>query len=73
MEDTLIRGRIGLIVLDSVASVIRAEFHGEGEGASKLSSGLSRIAATLKYLADTFRIPVSLLYCVCLLFGAIQT
>ena len=60
MEETLIRGRIGLIVLDSVASVIRAEFHGDGEDSSKLSTGLSRIAATLKYLADAFRIPVSL-------------
>ena len=29
MEQTLIRVRIGLIVLDSVASVIRAEFHGD--------------------------------------------
>ena len=62
MEETLIRDRIGLIVLDSVASVIRAEFHGDSEEYSKLSSGLSRVAAALKYLADTFRIPVSFLH-----------
>ncbi|KAI6659094.1 DNA repair protein RAD51-like protein 2-like [Oopsacas minuta] len=56
IEETLIRGKVGLIVLDSVASVIRAEFH--GDDSVKLSTGVSRLAATLKYLADTFRIPV---------------
>ena len=59
LEETIIRDKIGVIVLDSVASVIRAEFHGEGDDNIKSSAGLSRLAATLMYLADTFRIPVS--------------
>ena len=60
MEERLIRDKVGLIVLDSVASVIRAEFHGGGEEESgKLSAALTQLAATLKFIADTFKIPVS--------------
>lgn len=61
LEDDVISKGVKLIVVDSVASVVRKEFDPRLEGnLAKRSNLLSSEAATLKYLAEEFSIPVSL-------------
>ncbi|XP_032882549.1 DNA repair protein RAD51 homolog 2 [Amblyraja radiata] len=61
LEDDIISKGVKLIVVDSVASVVRKEFDPRLEGnLAKRSNLLSSEAATLKYLAEEFSIPVIL-------------
>ena len=57
----IISTKAGLVILDSVASVVRKEFDTTlpGNLASR-SNLLTQEASTLKYLAHQFNIPVSL-------------
>ncbi len=56
MEIEIIEKNIKLIVLDSVASVVRKEF--DSGNIAKRQDLLSKEASILKYLAETFSIPV---------------
>ncbi|XP_062406344.1 DNA repair protein RAD51 homolog 2 isoform X2 [Sardina pilchardus] len=59
LEEDIISCRAGLVILDSVASVVRKEFDTSLSGnLTHRSNLLGRQAATLKYLAQEFRIPV---------------
>ncbi|XP_051885583.1 DNA repair protein RAD51 homolog 2 isoform X2 [Pristis pectinata] len=61
LEDDVISKGVKLIVVDSIASVIRKEFDTRLQGnLSERSNLLSSEAATLKYLAEEFSIPVIL-------------
>ncbi|XP_071370945.1 DNA repair protein RAD51 homolog 2 isoform X1 [Centroberyx affinis] len=61
LEEDIISTEAGLVVLDSVASVVRKEFDTTLPGnLMHRSSLLGQEAATLKYLAHEFRIPVVL-------------
>ncbi|XP_030628413.1 DNA repair protein RAD51 homolog 2 [Chanos chanos] len=61
LEEDIISCRAGLIILDSVASVVRKEFDTSLPGNLTLRSNLlGKEAATLKYLSQEFRIPVVL-------------
>ncbi|XP_048394460.2 DNA repair protein RAD51 homolog 2 isoform X1 [Stegostoma tigrinum] len=60
-EDIIVKG-VKLIVVDSVASVVRKEFDTRIQGnLSERSNLLSSEAATLKFLAEEFSIPFQLL------------
>ena len=64
LEEDIISCHAGLVILDSVASVVRKEFDTSLSGnLTHRSNLLGREAATLKYLAQEFRIPVSVLMC----------
>ncbi|XP_076128065.1 DNA repair protein RAD51 homolog 2 [Alosa pseudoharengus] len=59
LEEDIISCHAGLVILDSVASVVRKEFDTSLSGnLTHRSNLLGREAATLKYLAQEFRIPV---------------
>ncbi|XP_042366637.1 DNA repair protein RAD51 homolog 2-like [Plectropomus leopardus] len=61
LEEDIISNRAGLIILDSVASVVRKEFDTTLPGnLMHRSNLLSHEASTLKYLAHQFNIPVVL-------------
>ncbi|XP_048841770.1 DNA repair protein RAD51 homolog 2 isoform X1 [Brienomyrus brachyistius] len=61
LEEDIISCRAGLVVLDSVASVVRKEFDPSLPGnLTHRSNLLGKQAATLKYLAQEFGIPVVL-------------
>ncbi|KAM3860965.1 DNA repair protein RAD51 homolog 2 [Diretmus argenteus] len=61
LEEDIISTGAGLVILDSVASVVRKEFDTTLPGnLMHRSSLLGREASTLKYLAHEFRIPVVL-------------
>lgn len=61
MEEEIISKNVKLIIVDSVASVIRKEFDTKRQGNLKERSNLlSKEASILKYLAEEFSIPVSL-------------
>lgn len=60
LEENIISTKAGLVVLDSVASVVRKEFDTTLPGnLTHRSNLLGQQAATLKYLAHEFHIPVS--------------
>lgn len=60
LEEDIISTRAGVIILDSVASVVRREFDTTLPGIlMQRSSLLSHEATVLKYLAHQFSIPVS--------------
>jgi RAD51-like protein 1 len=56
LEEEIIEKNIKLIVLDSVASVMRKDF--DGSNVVLRQNMLSKQASILKYLAETFNIPV---------------
>ncbi|MGH0175098.1 UNVERIFIED_CONTAM: hypothetical protein FKN15_069643 [Acipenser sinensis] len=59
LEEEIISKKAGLVIIDSIASVVRKEFDTSIPGnLSERSSLLSQEAATLKYLAEEFSIPV---------------
>ncbi|KAM6954559.1 DNA repair protein RAD51 homolog 2 [Aplochiton taeniatus] len=61
LEENIILSKAGLVILDSVASVVRKEFDTSLPGnLTHRSNLLGKEAATLKYLAQEFRIPVLL-------------
>ncbi|KAK6479146.1 DNA repair protein RAD51-like protein 2-like [Huso huso] len=61
LEEEIISKKAGLVIIDSIASVVRKEFDTSIPGnLSERSSLLSQEAATLKYLAEEFSIPVVL-------------
>jgi len=55
LEETIIKNQVKLIVLDSVASLIRKEFKGTSMERTDI---LAKQASTLKYLSASFQIPV---------------
>ncbi|XP_032237185.2 DNA repair protein RAD51 homolog 2 isoform X2 [Nematostella vectensis] len=59
LEEEVISRKVKLIVLDSVASLIRKEFDSQSSRNIKERTNLlSKEAAILKYIAETFNIPV---------------
>ncbi|KAK9409810.1 DNA repair protein RAD51 2 like, partial [Crotalus adamanteus] len=61
LEEEIISKNVKLIIVDSVASVIRKEFDTKRQGNLKERSNLlSKEASILKYLAEEFSIPVIL-------------
>lgn len=60
LEEEIISKKIKLIIIDSVASVVRKEFDTKLQGnLAERSNFLARGASLLKYLAEEFSIPVS--------------
>jgi len=63
LEEAIISTKAGLVILDSVASVVRKEFDTSLPGnLATRANLLSQEASTLKYLAHQFNIPVGLVY-----------
>ncbi|XP_015720315.1 DNA repair protein RAD51 homolog 2 [Coturnix japonica] len=61
LEEEIISKKIKLIIIDSVASVVRKEFDTQLQGnLAERSNFLARGASLLKYLAEEFSIPVIL-------------
>ena len=61
LEEEIIEHGASLIVVDSIASLIRKEFDSRsGRNMTERANVLVRQAAQLKYLAETFHIPVSM-------------
>jgi len=59
LEEEVISKRVKLIILDSVASLVRKEFDSRvSRNLNERTALLSKEAAILKYLAETFHIPV---------------
>lgn len=66
LEEDIIACRVGLLILDSVASVVRKEFDTSLPGnLTHRSNLLGQEAAVLKYLSQEFQIPVRLFTCLC--------
>lgn len=60
LEEEVISHRIRLVIVDSIASLVRKEFSSSaGSSLVQRTNFLSRQAALLKYIAEVFRIPVS--------------
>ena len=60
MEEEIISKGVKLVIIDSVASVVRKEFDTQLQGNMReRNKFLAREAASLKYLAEEFSIPVS--------------
>ena len=60
LEEEIITHKVSLIVVDSIASLVRKEFSSSsGSNLVQRTNFLSRQAALLKYLAEVFCIPVS--------------
>lgn len=71
LEEEIISKNVKLIIVDSVASVVRKEFDTKRQGNLKERSNLlTKEASILKYLAEEFSIPVSFfsLFFVCEVF-----
>uniref|UniRef100_A0A8D0FNV3 DNA repair protein RAD51 homolog 2 n=1 Tax=Strix occidentalis caurina TaxID=311401 RepID=A0A8D0FNV3_STROC len=61
LEEEIISKKVKLIIIDSVASVVRKEFDTKLQGnLAERSNFLARGASVLKYLAEEFSIPVIL-------------
>ncbi|XP_059675754.1 DNA repair protein RAD51 homolog 2 isoform X2 [Gavia stellata] len=61
LEEDIISKKVKLIIIDSVASVVRKEFDTKLQGnLAERSNFLARGASVLKYLAEEFSIPVIL-------------
>nr|XP_033808989.1 DNA repair protein RAD51 homolog 2 isoform X5 [Geotrypetes seraphini] len=61
LEEEIISKKVKLVIVDSVASVVRKEFDTQLQGnLTKRSNLLAREASLLKYLAEEFSIPVIL-------------
>ncbi|XP_066177476.1 DNA repair protein RAD51 homolog 2 isoform X3 [Sylvia atricapilla] len=61
LEEEIILKKVKLLIIDSVASVVRKEFDTKLQGnLAERSNFLSRGASVLKYLAEEFSIPVIL-------------
>jgi len=59
LEEEVISKRVKLIILDSIASLVRKEFDSRvSRNLNERTALLSKEAAILKYLAETFHIPV---------------
>lgn len=56
LEETIIKTEIGLVIVDSIASLIRKEF--DAHSSNERSDLLAVEAALLKYIAESFSIPV---------------
>ena len=60
LEEILIGKNIKLLVIDSIASLVRKEFDSRtGKNLIERTNLLSKQAAILKYIAETFKVPVS--------------
>ncbi|XP_071600554.1 DNA repair protein RAD51 homolog 2 isoform X2 [Heliangelus exortis] len=68
LEEEIISKNVKLIIIDSVASVVRKEFDTKLQGnLAERSNFLARGASVLKYLAEEFSIPLYPLWgCLCL-------
>ncbi|KAL5009265.1 hypothetical protein ScPMuIL_014846 [Solemya velum] len=59
LEELIISKKVKLVILDSVASLVRKEYSsGMGRNMAERTNFLSKQAAILKYLAEVFSIPV---------------
>lgn len=58
MEKTLLEQNTGLVVLDSIASLIKYDHHSSKGYVFKRHNMLSKLAARLKLVAETCRIPI---------------
>lgn len=58
LEEEIILKKIKLVIVDSVASVVRKEFSTNRKSVVTRQELLSKEASILKYLAETFNIPV---------------
>lgn len=59
LEEDLISKKVRLLVVDSVASLVRKEFDSRaGKSLIERTNVLTRQAAILKYIAEEFDIPV---------------
>lgn len=63
MEEEIISKGVKLVIIDSVASVVRKEFDTQLQGnLRERNKFLAREASSLKYLAEEFSIPVSFFF-----------
>ena len=61
LEEDLIVKNVKLIIVDSIASLVRKEFDSRGSrNMIERTNLLAKEAAILKYLAEEFKIPVSI-------------
>jgi RecA/RadA recombinase len=58
LEEVIIEKKVRLLVVDSIASVARREYETAGGGLRHRQAQLGKEAGLLKYLAETFHIPV---------------
>ena len=66
LEEDLIVKNVKLIIVDSIASLVRKEFDSRGpRNMIERTNLLAKEAAILKYLAAEFKIPVSFLFIIC--------
>jgi len=62
LEEHIVTCNAKLVVIDSVASVVRKEYDPSiNHNMAERSSFLARLAAVLKYTAEAFSIPVCLM------------
>ena len=60
LEEELIMKKVKLVILDSVASLVRKEFDSRGtRNIVDRTNLLAKEASILKYIAEEFQIPVS--------------
>ena len=72
IEDILIEKNIKLIVIDSIASLVRKEFDSRlGKNLIERTNLLAKQAAILKYTAESFKIPVVVTNQITTRFGSI--
>ncbi|KAF4787881.1 hypothetical protein TURU_165033 [Turdus rufiventris] len=72
LEEEVISKKVKLIVIDSVASVVRKEFDTKLQGnLAERSNFLTRGASVLKYLAEEFSIPMVACHLLCALAMAV--
>jgi RAD51-like protein 1 len=63
LEEEIISKGVKLVIIDSVASVVRKEFDTQLQGNIKeRNKFLAKEASLLKYLAEEFSIPVSFFF-----------
>ena len=61
LEEDLITKNIKLVIVDSIASLVRKEFDSRGsKNMIERTNLLAKEAAILKYVAEEFKIPVSM-------------
>lgn len=60
MEEEIISKGVKLVIVDSIASVVRKEFDSQLQGnIQERNKYLAKEASLLKYLAEEFSLPVS--------------
>lgn len=63
MEEEIISKGVKLVIVDSIASVVRKEFDSQLQGnIQERNKYLAKEASLLKYLAEEFSLPVSVCF-----------